>query len=235
MAGPPVTLALEVEVAFFRSTIGLFALASYYMYSTRMASENAVMRNFLTWCPHFVLVSDTQKFAFKCSFITYADETGELQDREVFKSPIDQPMKKSKKGRLTLHKLDGSQGEKVDAVLAADNDTATYVDPACRNSEAPRCAYAYAAGLSMVKTLFSRAMYASYVRYIKEACAIDNGYVTMQNGLGDPATDRLQCIFENGELKVDSTLAEIRDRANVSYEEAAALDLDSLLTKLQLK
>ena len=56
---------------------------------------------------------DTQKFAFKCSFIEYQDEDGSIKTRDVFKNPIDSPMKKSKKGRLTLHKLDGSEGPKV--------------------------------------------------------------------------------------------------------------------------
>lgn len=139
---------------------------------------------------------DTQKFAFKCSFITYEGEDGTLHDRDVYKSPIDQPMKKSKKGRLTLHKLDGSQGAKVDEFLAQTNEN---------------------------------------VAYVKEACAVENGWVTMQNGNGDTATDKLTCVFENGDLKVDATLAEIRERANVSYEEAQALDLEALLTKLNLK
>lgn len=159
MAGLPATLVLGVEGAFSRNTTGLFEpgpmtllacllnLCAYdnccccccyccdYYYNNYPRAFTLTKRrqlgNFLTtWCfCIFVLRSDTQKFAFKCSFITYADEAGELTDREVFKSPIDQPMKKSKKGRLTLHKLDGSQGEKVDAVLAADNDTTKCVYP----------------------------------------------------------------------------------------------------------
>ena len=34
-------------------------------------------------------------------------------------------------GRLTLHQLDGTQGPKVDAFLAEDNDNVTYVKEAC--------------------------------------------------------------------------------------------------------
>ena len=41
----------------------------------------------------------------------------------------------------------------------------------------------------------------------------------MQNGNGDPATDRLVKIFENGELLVDQKFDDIRARANVTYEE----------------
>ena len=51
---------------------------------------------------------------------------------QVFKSPIDQPMKKSKKGRLTLHRLDGSQGPRVDAVLAEDTEVVGYMKDACK-------------------------------------------------------------------------------------------------------
>ena len=43
---------------------------------------------------------DTQKCAFKCSSITVNGE-----EREVFKDPITDPGKKSKKGRLSLQKL----------------------------------------------------------------------------------------------------------------------------------
>jgi hypothetical protein len=44
---------------------------------------------------------DTQKCAFKCSAITVKGE-----ERVVFKDPITDPGKRSKKGRLTLHRLD---------------------------------------------------------------------------------------------------------------------------------
>jgi nicotinamide phosphoribosyltransferase len=42
---------------------------------------------------------DTQKCAFKCSEATVAGQT-----RDVYKDPITDPGKKSKKGRLTLEK-----------------------------------------------------------------------------------------------------------------------------------
>ena len=56
----------------------------------------------------------------------------------------------------------------------------------------------------------------------------------MQNGDGDPATDLLEEVFLNGELKTDYKYDEIRERAQVSVDEAKALDLDGLLNKLGL-
>jgi len=139
---------------------------------------------------------DTQKFAFKCSFIEYVDAAGQVLTRDVYKSPIDSPMKKSKKGRLTLHKLDGSEGPIVQEFLKGNDET---------------------------------------VEYVKNTCLSDqHGWVTMQNGAGDPKTDLLQDVFLNGELVTEYSYSDIRKRAEVSDEEAASFDLAGLLEKLGL-
>lgn len=65
---------------------------------------------------------DTQKCAFKCSHVTFKDGS----TRDVFKNPITDPGKKSKKGRLTLHRL-GVEGEKVRKFLSEDTPEANYV------------------------------------------------------------------------------------------------------------
>lgn len=69
---------------------------------------------------------DTQKCAFKCSHLTLKDGS----TREVFKNPVTAPGKRSKKGRLTVHKL-GEEGEKVKAFLAAETEDSAYIKKAC--------------------------------------------------------------------------------------------------------
>jgi nicotinamide phosphoribosyltransferase len=59
---------------------------------------------------------DTMKFAFKCSNITVNG-----QDRDVFKSPITDPVKNSKKGRLKLINLVPSHGSFFNTVNENDN------------------------------------------------------------------------------------------------------------------
>ena len=61
---------------------------------------------------------DTQKCAFKCAMAVVDGE-----EREVFKDPITDPGKKSKKGRLSIHQEDGGwvtkMGHEVDEVTSA--------------------------------------------------------------------------------------------------------------------
>jgi nicotinamide phosphoribosyltransferase len=49
---------------------------------------------------------DTQKFAFKCSNVTVNGE-----DRDVYKDPVTDPGKKSKRGRLALIQSEGAHGK----------------------------------------------------------------------------------------------------------------------------
>jgi len=86
---------------------------------------------------------DTQKFAFKCSSVTVAGE-----ERDVYKDPITDPGKKSKKGRLALIYQDG-------------------VWSTVRESE-----------------------------------------------LVDPSSNRLVEIFRNGEIRLEYTLSDIRNRVS---------------------
>lgn len=86
---------------------------------------------------------DTQKCAYKCSYCVI-----DGQSRNVFKQPATDMAKKSKKGRLTLERENGT-------------------------------------------------------------------IVTKQEGLGDPNKDMLQLVYENGELLIDQTLDEIRQRAEI--------------------
>ena len=60
---------------------------------------------------------DTQKCAFKCSEITVNGEA-----REVFKDPITDPGKKSKKGRLSLHCVEGVWETKMGADVDPSTD-----------------------------------------------------------------------------------------------------------------
>mmetsp|Transcript_8189 Transcript_8189/g.14827 ORF Transcript_8189/g.14827 Transcript_8189/m.14827 type:complete len:145 (+) Transcript_8189:3-437(+) len=59
---------------------------------------------------------DTQKCAFKCAMAVVDGE-----EREVFKDPITDPGKKSKKGRLSVHQVDGGWVTK----MGAEADEAT--------------------------------------------------------------------------------------------------------------
>ena len=59
---------------------------------------------------------DTQKCAFKCSMAVVDGE-----EREVFKDPITDPGKKSKKGRLSIHQEKGGWVTK----MGPDADVAT--------------------------------------------------------------------------------------------------------------
>lgn len=68
-------------------------------------------------------------------------------------------------------------------------------------------------------------------KYIKKACASENGWVTMQFGDGDDSTDRLVEVFLNGNLTTEYTLESIRKRAQVSNEEAAATDTSTLMNQ----
>jgi nicotinamide phosphoribosyltransferase len=89
---------------------------------------------------------DTQRFAFKCSWVKIGDE-----EREVFKQPVTDNSKRSKAGRLKLVHQDGEHG-----------------------------------------TVFA----------------------TVPSG--DPRPDQLQFVFRNGELLVDQTFAQIRERSHNS-------------------
>ncbi|KAG0722148.1 Nicotinamide phosphoribosyltransferase [Chionoecetes opilio] len=90
---------------------------------------------------------DTLKCAYKCSLAVVGDK-----EVEVFKNPVTDPGKTSKKGRLSLHREEGS-------------------------------------------------------------------YVTKQHGHGDPDTDLLVPVFENGELLRDYTFDEIRERAQITDQD----------------
>merc|ERR1712025_1459737 len=72
---------------------------------------------------------DTQKCAFKCSHLTFQDGT----TRNVYKDPITDKGKRSKKGRLTLHRIDKA-GPKVTDFLKADNDESKYIKTTCASS-----------------------------------------------------------------------------------------------------
>jgi len=121
---------------------------------------------------------DTQKCAFKCSHLTFKDGT----TRDVYKDPITDKGKRSKKGRLTLHQLDKA-GAKVKDFLAADTEESAY---------------------------------------IKKTSEVENGWVTMQFGKGDPSTDQLVEVFRNGVITTEYTFESIRKRASVPYKDAGA-------------
>ncbi len=67
---------------------------------------------------------DTNQFAFKCSQITFQDETG-LHGRDVFKDPVTDSGKKSKTGRLALV-MDGIDSYKTiheeDAIMTQNHN-----------------------------------------------------------------------------------------------------------------
>lgn len=94
---------------------------------------------------------DTQKFAYKCSQAVVGGE-----EVEVYKEPITDTGKTSKKGRLTLQR---------------DNGT----------------------------------------------------FTTIQHGKGDPEKDLLVAVFENGELLLDYTFDEIRQRAQLTPDDISIL------------
>ena len=52
--------------------------------------------------------------------------------------------------------------------------------------------------------------------------AIENGWVTMQFGKGDPSTDQLVEVFRNGVITTEYTFESIRKRANVPYKDTGA-------------
>jgi len=89
---------------------------------------------------------DTQRFAFKCSWVKIGDE-----EREVFKQPVTDNSKRSKAGRLKLVHQDGEHGTVFATVPSSD-----------------------------------------------------------------PRQDQLQFVFRNGELLVDQTFAQIRERSHNS-------------------
>ncbi|XP_050686796.1 nicotinamide phosphoribosyltransferase-like [Eriocheir sinensis] len=96
---------------------------------------------------------DTQKCAFKCSLAVVGG-----REVEVYKDPVTDPGKTSKKGRLSLHRRDGQ-------------------------------------------------------------------YTTAQQGQGDPETDLLVPVFENGELLRDYTFEEIRQRAQITDDDPDILEI----------
>ena len=51
---------------------------------------------------------------------------------------------------------------------------------------------------------------------------IENGWVTMQFGKGDPSTDQLVEVFRNGVITTEYTFESIRKRANVPYKDDSA-------------
>ena len=51
---------------------------------------------------------------------------------------------------------------------------------------------------------------------------VENGWVTMQFGKGDPSTDQLVEVFRNGVITTEYTFESIRKRANVPYKDAGA-------------
>ncbi len=61
---------------------------------------------------------DTMKFAFKCSSVVV-----DGQERDVFKQPITDTVKNSKRGRLKLIKVGGSHGSSFTTVNEKDNGT----------------------------------------------------------------------------------------------------------------
>jgi nicotinamide phosphoribosyltransferase len=61
---------------------------------------------------------DTQRFAIKCSSITRPDGT----EQDVFKNPITDPSKASKKGRITTYKNSVTGGYSVERIGNQDGD-----------------------------------------------------------------------------------------------------------------
>ena len=53
---------------------------------------------------------------------------------------------------------------------------------------------------------------------------IENGWVTMQFGKGDPSTDQLVEVFRNGVITTEYTFESIRKRASVPYKDAGRKD-----------
>jgi len=121
---------------------------------------------------------DTFKVAFKCSEIIVNGES-----REVFKDPITDTGKASKKGRLTLQ---------LASELAAE------YRHSAEDIYKPR------QGDDGVKGG------TGYLHF-----SPDGKYVTVASGKGDPEKDILVEVFNNGVLKKDYTLAEIRKTADI--------------------
>jgi nicotinamide phosphoribosyltransferase len=108
---------------------------------------------------------DTQKCAFKCCHIEIGEE-----HRDVYKEPITDPGKKSKKGQLFLHK----EGDQLVTVARHEGNKRTV----WRNGE-----------------------------------PTEEGETTIAFET-DEEDSLLVCVFENGELKNETTFQEIRDRSN---------------------
>jgi len=111
---------------------------------------------------------DTQKCAFKCCHIDIEGVGG----RDVFKQPITDPGKNSKKGYLYLHRT--AEG-KIVTVARHEGD--------------------------------KRTVWTDGVDQEAANCPVEE----------DEAADLLVTVFENGELKNETTFPEIRDRSNVPY------------------
>jgi nicotinamide phosphoribosyltransferase len=126
---------------------------------------------------------DTQKCAFKCAAIIRSVD-GVDQEKEVQKRPITSTGKRSKAGRLSVHRV-ANLGPAAKAWLASAGDSPEE---------------------------------AELIAETKRACKIENGWVTFQKGmgakLGEMGTDELVTVYENGELKQEYTLPEIRARAD---------------------
>jgi nicotinamide phosphoribosyltransferase len=125
---------------------------------------------------------DTFKCAFKCSEITVSGTT-----REVFKDPITDLGKASKKGRLTL-----MSAEDVASMGFTDADK---YQPRQQTYEGDPDGIPGGTG---------------FLHY-----SPDGKFVTVASGKGDPSKDILVDVFKDGEIVKEYTLDEIRKKADI--------------------
>jgi len=78
---------------------------------------------------------DTQRFAFKCSYIEGIDDHGKSWSRDVFKDPITDPGKKSKSGRLKLIGVEGENGITYRTIRQEVTSEKNILRPVFRNGE----------------------------------------------------------------------------------------------------
>jgi len=128
---------------------------------------------------------DTFKCAFKCSEITINGKA-----REVFKDPITDSGKASKKGRLTLHYVKDTDGK-----IKEPKD----LDFSSEDKYVPRRGEDGVAGGT------------GFLHYAGD-------YVTVASGKGNPNEknpDILLEVFKDGKLMIDYDLEDIRERADI--------------------
>jgi nicotinamide phosphoribosyltransferase len=126
---------------------------------------------------------DTQQCAFKCAAIIRTVD-GEDREDEVQKKPISSTGKRSKAGRLSVHKV-ANLGPRATAWLASAGDTPEEADLIAETKRACKIENGW--------VTFQKGMGAK---------------------LGEMGTDELVTVYENGALVQEYTLEEIRARAD---------------------